>query len=124
MTDASNGKGTGSTVDWAPADTRQLSGGIAADGCAELYHELFHAYEGLRGIQDYSVCNNDTNIPTSEVRATFAEMRTVNSTTSRSARRTAARSCRTPRARARDASAWQSAAARWTWAGRRGVLGR
>ncbi|MCW3815746.1 VWD domain-containing protein [Micromonospora sp. DR5-3] len=53
---ATNGTGTGSRIDWDPLHHGHPMAGTTADSCAELYHEMYHAYEYSKGIQDSSNC--------------------------------------------------------------------
>ncbi|MBV8717448.1 MAG: hypothetical protein JOZ65_20495 [Chloroflexi bacterium] len=71
--DSSNGKGTGSTVNWNPEFLTTPQDGPIPDACDTLFHELYHAYDAAKGVLDRSRCSKDVRLPLAEVRATFAE---------------------------------------------------
>ncbi|MDQ6616397.1 MAG: type III secretion system effector protein [Actinomycetota bacterium] len=70
--DGGTGKGSNTQVNWNNKNTNKFDDGVARDPCAELYHELFHAYEDIKGISDDRNFPG-TMIPTVEVNATRAE---------------------------------------------------
>ncbi|HEU0315966.1 MAG TPA: M91 family zinc metallopeptidase, partial [Solirubrobacteraceae bacterium] len=72
------GKGSGSHLKWGPHNTTPFKDPVARDPCAELYHELYHAWEIDKGTIDprpYPGTGDATHpsIPTAEVNATRAE---------------------------------------------------
>ncbi|SCE76745.1 von Willebrand factor type D domain-containing protein [Micromonospora viridifaciens] len=77
--DATNGTGTGSRIDWDPLYHGYPQAGTTADSCAGLYHEMYHAYEFSKGIQDSSNCRATDKGPDApqaavrEIAATLAE---------------------------------------------------
>lgn len=56
-TAARNGQGTNVTIRWNPTDVSPIEGeGVDHDPCANLYHEMTHAYENTKGIKYRDDC--------------------------------------------------------------------
>ena len=72
--DATNKVGADSIISWDPGSTAPYSDGTAANACAELYHELFHAFQISRGEQKPGLClSGNGTIEQTELDATRAE---------------------------------------------------
>ncbi len=72
--DAINKVGANSIISWDPNSTTPYSDGTAVNDCAELYHELFHAYQISRGEQKPGLCRSGNGtIEQTELDATQAE---------------------------------------------------
>ena len=69
---ASNGMGATSFISWDPNDRSPFEDGTPRDPCSELYHEIVHAWDNARGIDNASPCGT-SGIPYDEVKATEEE---------------------------------------------------
>jgi VWD domain-containing protein/NleD-like pathogen effector protein (putative zinc metallopeptidase) len=71
---ANNGTGADSIISWDPNSTQPYSDGTAVNDCAELYHELFHAYQMSLGKLKPGLClSGNGTIEQTELDATRAE---------------------------------------------------